>query len=61
MSNTGDHASLILRNCIRLEDLTDPLPPIEAILRRCNKAQVSLHIYVCIVFGTLPNTNDVAR
>ena len=44
MSNTGDQASLILRNCIRLEDLTDPLPPIEAILRRCNKAQVSFCI-----------------
>ena len=48
MSSTGDQASLILRNCIRLENLTDPVPPIEAILRRCNKLQVSL---VCVVYS----------
>ena len=41
MSKTGDQASLILRNCIKLESLTDPVPAIEAILRRCNKLQVS--------------------
>lgn len=45
MSKTGDQASLILRNCIRLESLADPLPPIEAILRRCNKLQVSFVMY----------------
>ena len=53
LSNTGDQASLILRNCVRLESLTDPLPPIEAILRRCNKSQVSPivceGIYICVL------------
>ena len=41
MSKMGDQASLILRNCIKLENLTDPIPAIEAILRQCNKLQVS--------------------
>lgn len=52
ISSTGDQASLILRNCIRLESLTDPLPAIEAILRRCNKSQIMEH-YVLPEFSTV--------
>ncbi|XP_065910056.1 guanine nucleotide-binding protein-like 3 homolog [Dysidea avara] len=51
MSKTGDQASLILRNCIKLESLTDPVPAIEAILRRCNKLQIMEH-YALPEFST---------
>ncbi|KAG7999343.1 Red-sensitive opsin [Nibea albiflora] len=35
--------AMILRNCVKIEQLVDPLPPVEAILRRCNKAQIMEH------------------
>ena len=52
ISKTGDQASLILHNCIRLESLTDPVPTVEAILRRCNKLQVgSYHTCNTVIFS----------
>ena len=36
----ADIATLILRNCIKVETLDDPVSPVEAILRRCNRLQV---------------------
>ena len=36
----ADIATLILRNCIKVETLDDPISPVEAILRRCNRLQV---------------------
>lgn len=41
MATSTTDAAMILRNCVKIEQLVDPLPPVEAILRRCNKAQVS--------------------
>lgn len=41
MATSTSDAAMILRNCVKIEQLVDPLPPVEAILRRCNKAQVS--------------------
>ena len=38
----ADIATLILRNCIKVETLDDPVSPVEAILRRCNRLQVLL-------------------
>ncbi|EDO31027.1 predicted protein, partial [Nematostella vectensis] len=39
--DTGDSdAAIILRNCVKIENIEDPIPPVEAILRRCNKQQV---------------------
>ncbi|KAG7494399.1 guanine nucleotide-binding protein3-like 3 [Solea senegalensis] len=43
MATSTTDAAMILRNCVKIEQLVDPLPPVEAILRRCNKAQVMEH------------------
>lgn len=40
MATSTSDAAMILRNCVKIEQLVDPLPPVEAILRRCTKAQV---------------------
>ena len=40
MAISTTDAAMILRNCVKIEQLVDPLAPVEAILRRCNKAQV---------------------
>ncbi len=44
MATSTSDAAMILRNCVKIEQLVDPVPPVEAILRRCNKAQVATHI-----------------
>jgi len=33
---TGD----VLRNCVKVEQITDPISPVETILKRCNKSQL---------------------
>ncbi|KXJ13499.1 guanine nucleotide-binding protein-like 3 homolog [Exaiptasia diaphana] len=33
-------AAVILKNCVKIENIDDPVPPVEAILRRCSKKQV---------------------
>ncbi|XP_077458231.1 guanine nucleotide-binding protein-like 3-like protein [Stigmatopora argus] len=43
MATSTTDAAMILRNCVKIEQLVDPLPPVEAILRRCNKAQILQH------------------
>uniref|UniRef100_A0A3Q0RWI5 G protein nucleolar 3 like n=1 Tax=Amphilophus citrinellus TaxID=61819 RepID=A0A3Q0RWI5_AMPCI len=43
MATSTTDAGVILRNCVKIEQLVDPLPPVEAILRRCNKAQIMEH------------------
>ncbi|KAJ0068383.1 hypothetical protein NL108_005964, partial [Boleophthalmus pectinirostris] len=43
MAVSTSDAAMILRNCVKIEQLVDPLPPVEAILRRCNKAQIMQH------------------
>lgn len=40
MATSTSDAAMILRNCVKIEQLVDPIPPVEAILRRCNKKQV---------------------
>lgn len=40
MDSGHSEASVILRNCIKVEKIDDPTPAVEAILRRCNKKQV---------------------
>ncbi|XP_014676603.1 PREDICTED: guanine nucleotide-binding protein-like 3 homolog [Priapulus caudatus] len=37
----GDDAAL--RNCVKLESVSDPLPPVAMILRRCSKQNLMLH------------------
>ncbi|KAL0978618.1 hypothetical protein UPYG_G00172940 [Umbra pygmaea] len=43
MATSTTDAAMILRNCVKIEQLVDPLPPVEAILRRCNKKQIMEH------------------
>ncbi|KAM9813793.1 guanine nucleotide-binding protein-like 3-like protein [Neosynchiropus ocellatus] len=53
MATSTTDAAMILRNCVKIEQLVDPLPPVEAILRRCNKAQIMDH-YGVPDFHTAP-------
>uniref|UniRef100_A0A1A7X279 Guanine nucleotide binding protein-like 3 (Nucleolar)-like n=1 Tax=Iconisemion striatum TaxID=60296 RepID=A0A1A7X279_9TELE len=43
MATSTSDAAMILRNCVKIEQLVDPLLPVEAILQRCNKAQIMEH------------------
>ncbi|XP_045165338.2 guanine nucleotide-binding protein-like 3 homolog [Mercenaria mercenaria] len=43
MATEKSDTSVILRNCVKLENLEDPTGPVEAILKRCNKQQMMLH------------------
>jgi nuclear GTP-binding protein len=40
MAKSGDHSSAVLRNCVKVENLTDVTSPVEAILQRCNRLKV---------------------
>jgi nuclear GTP-binding protein len=39
-SRDTDAADVMLRNCVRVENIDDPLPPVEIILKRCAKNQL---------------------
>ncbi|KAH0628861.1 hypothetical protein JD844_010459 [Phrynosoma platyrhinos] len=43
MASPTSDAAMILRNCVRIEQLVDPVSPVEAILKRCNKQQIMQH------------------
>ncbi|KAH9584514.1 Stress response protein nst1 [Schistosoma haematobium] len=40
ISKSSDASDLVLKNCIKPEMLPDPVPAVEAILRRCSQAQL---------------------
>ncbi|XP_072522564.1 guanine nucleotide-binding protein-like 3-like protein [Salminus brasiliensis] len=40
MATSNSDAVMILRNCVKIEQLVDPVPAVEAILRRCSKKQI---------------------
>ncbi|EDV25385.1 uncharacterized protein TRIADDRAFT_23415, partial [Trichoplax adhaerens] len=40
MSKRNDNTGLILRNCVKLDEVQDPIPAVEAILKRCNRQQI---------------------
>lgn len=40
MDNRNSDSAVILRNCVKVESIDDPVPAVEAILKRCNKRQV---------------------
>ncbi|XP_077140037.1 guanine nucleotide-binding protein-like 3-like protein isoform X1 [Ranitomeya variabilis] len=46
MATSTSDAAMILRNCVKIEQLIDPVGPVEAILRRCNKDQIMQHYKV---------------
>ncbi|XP_067833889.1 guanine nucleotide-binding protein-like 3-like protein [Heptranchias perlo] len=43
MATSNSDAAVILRNCVKIEQLVDPVEPVGAILRRCNKQQIMQH------------------
>ncbi|KAL3853422.1 hypothetical protein ACJMK2_016960 [Sinanodonta woodiana] len=43
MAKGNSDTSTILKNCVKLETLDDPVTPVEAILKRCSKQQMILH------------------
>ncbi|XP_074048681.1 guanine nucleotide-binding protein-like 3-like protein [Macrotis lagotis] len=43
LSAPASDTALILRNCLKVEQLADPVAPVEAILRRCPHGQLSRH------------------
>ncbi|ESO11270.1 hypothetical protein HELRODRAFT_194872 [Helobdella robusta] len=51
-TNASRPEDLVLRNCVKLESLADPIPTVSAILNRCNKQQLML-LY------TLPDFKDI--
>ncbi|XP_058940378.2 guanine nucleotide-binding protein-like 3 homolog [Pocillopora verrucosa] len=40
MDSGNSDSAVILRNCVKIESIDDPVPAVEAILKRCNKRQV---------------------
>ncbi|XP_076863190.1 guanine nucleotide-binding protein-like 3-like protein [Brachyhypopomus gauderio] len=46
MATSTSDAAMILRNCVKIEQLVDPVPAVEAILRRCSKQQIMEHYSV---------------
>ncbi|OWF35042.1 guanine nucleotide-binding protein-like 3 homolog [Mizuhopecten yessoensis] len=46
MATGASDMSVILRNCVKLESLADPVGPVEAILKRCSKEQLMIHYRV---------------
>ncbi|KAM4664208.1 guanine nucleotide-binding protein-like 3-like protein isoform 2-T4 [Discoglossus pictus] len=53
MATSTSDAAMILRNCVKIEQLMDPVGPVEAILRRCNKEQIIQHYKVIDFRDTL--------
>ncbi|KAE8583133.1 hypothetical protein XENTR_v10020437 [Xenopus tropicalis] len=53
MATSTSDAAVILRNCVKIEQLVDPVGPVEAILRRCNKEQIIQHYKVSNFRDTL--------
>ncbi|XP_038638302.1 guanine nucleotide-binding protein-like 3-like protein [Scyliorhinus canicula] len=43
MATSTSDAAVILRNCVKIEQLVDPVEPVAAILKRCNKQHVMQH------------------
>jgi len=39
-SNTGTEADIILRNCVKVDQIEDPTVPVEVIIRRCRRDQL---------------------
>lgn len=47
MTSSSD-AAMILRNCVKIEQLVNPVPAVETILQRCNKKQVGYSDFILI-------------
>jgi nuclear GTP-binding protein len=50
-TDASQSASVLLRNCVKVELLEDPVAPVEVIVSRCSKEQL-MQIYSVPYFGT---------
>ncbi|XP_020648686.3 guanine nucleotide-binding protein-like 3-like protein [Pogona vitticeps] len=61
MASPTSDAVMILRNCVKIERLVDPVSPVEAILKRCNKQQIMQHYGVPDFQDTMEFLAHLAR
>ncbi|XP_053154901.1 guanine nucleotide-binding protein-like 3-like protein isoform X1 [Hemicordylus capensis] len=61
MASSTSDAAMILRNCVKIEQLVDPVTPVEAILKRCNKQQIMQHYRVPDFRDTMEFLAQLAR
>ncbi|XP_044856315.1 guanine nucleotide-binding protein-like 3-like protein isoform X1 [Mauremys mutica] len=54
LATAATDAALVLRSCLKVEQVADPVTPVDAILRRCSKEQIMQHYGV-------PAYRDVAE
>ncbi|XP_054751106.2 uncharacterized protein LOC129256912 [Lytechinus pictus] len=54
MATGNSEAAMVLRNCVKLETVSDPVVPVEAILKRCTKQSLMLHYNI----PNFSNVND---
>jgi len=54
MAKGSNNAAVILRNCVKVETIEDPITPVEAILSRCNKNQMMMRYNI----GDYSDTNE---
>ncbi|XP_071495295.1 guanine nucleotide-binding protein-like 3 homolog [Diadema antillarum] len=43
MATGNSETAMVLRNCVKIETVSDPVTPVEAILKRCNKQSLMIH------------------
>ncbi|XP_030828233.1 guanine nucleotide-binding protein-like NSN1 isoform X1 [Strongylocentrotus purpuratus] len=52
MATGNSESAMVLRNCVKLETISDPMAPVDAILKRCTKQSLMLHY-------NIPNFSNV--
>jgi nuclear GTP-binding protein len=61
MARDEDSASLALKNCIKVENLEDPIAPIDLLIKRCNKEQLILRYKIAEFTDSIDFLTQVAR
>merc|ERR1712137_1528306 len=59
--NEKDAGEIILRNCVKVEKIADPIQPIEAILRKCNPQKLMVHYKIPEFANAQEFLSNVAR
>lgn len=54
LATGNSETAMVLRNCVKIETVSDPVAPVEAILKRCTKQSLMLHY-------NIPNFSTVAE
>jgi nuclear GTP-binding protein len=61
MARDEDSASLALKNCIKVENLEDPIAPIDLLIKRCNKEQLVLRYKIAEFADSIDFLSQVAK